>query len=357
MTHFAVDKRPLRLLISSYDFPPIPYDLAEAFNRVNVEVFLLITSYGTEPAFYRFVIKRVNKFLRHFRFMTGKAISFFEKHPDDRGNWLNRCLEEACGSFHPDIVLFVHGHHYGEAILERLKIKKIAWHIEPDDFAKLHLEAAPFDIYTSFSSTTVERLHKTGKETAYLCHGVNVNAFYPLPETPKLYDLCFVGNWSPWREQVLQTILTVTHKVALYGPTWKRKTSIPRRLFTKIFRGEKIEGAALNLLYNQSKVVLNAQRERQANGLNMRYFEVTAARACLLTDPVAELEQHFTPDEHLCVYNNQDDLLKALRQLLISEELRNEIARKGFQKVVDNYTYDHFVQKLLYLTNSKKSDP
>ena len=353
MVDSAVNKRSLRVLISSYDFPPIPYDLAEAFNRANVEVFLLITSYGTEPAFYRFVIKRVNKFVRHFRFFTGKVFSFFEKHPDERGNWLNRRFEEACESFLPDIVLFVHGHHYGEAILERLNIKKIAWHIEPDDFAKLYSEAAQFDIYTSFSSTTVERLKDAGKATAYLCHGVNVNSFYPLPETPKLYDLCFVGNWSPWREQVLQTILTVTHKVALYGPTWKRKTSIPRRLFKKIFQGEKIEGAALNLLYNQSKVVLNAQRERQANGLNMRYFEVTAAQACLLTDPVAELERHFTPDEHLCVYKNCDELVQTLQNLLVNDELRSAIARKGYQKVVDNYTNDHFVQKLLYLTNSK----
>ena len=353
MVDSAVNKRSLRVLISSYDFPPIPYDLAEAFNRANVEVFLLITSYGTEPAFYRFVIKRVNKFVRHFRFFTGKVFSFFEKHPDERGNWLNRRFEEACESFLPDIVLFVHGHHYGEAILERLKMKKIAWHIEPDDFVKLESEAAPFDIYTSFSSTTVKRLEEAGKATAYICHGVNLNSFFPRPATPKLYDLSFVGNWSPWREETLQAILSVTHNVVLYGPTWKRKSSIPRSLFKKIYCGEKIEGAALNLLYNQSKVVLNAQRERQANGLNMRYFEVTAANACLLTDSVPELEDHFTPNVHLCVYKNCDELVQTLRNLLVNDELLSAIARKGYQKVVDNYTYDHLVQKLLNLTGSK----
>ena len=151
----------------------------------------------------------------------------------------------------------------------------------------------------------------------------------------------------------MQAILSETHNVALYGPSWKRKTSIPRRLFKKIFQGEKIEGAALNLLYNQSKVVLNAQRERQANGLNMRYFEVTAANACLLTDSVPELEDHFTPNVHLCVYKNCDELVQTLRNLLVNDELRSAIARNGYQKVVDNYTYDHFVQKLLNLTCSK----
>ena len=80
MLDSAVDKRSLRVLISSYDFPPIPYDLAEAFNRAGVEVSLLITSYGTEPPFFRYLIKCVNKFVRHFRFITGKTIRFFEKH-------------------------------------------------------------------------------------------------------------------------------------------------------------------------------------------------------------------------------------------------------------------------------------
>ena len=61
MLDSAVDKRSLRVLISSYDFPPIPYDLAEAFNRAGVEVSLLITSYGTEPPFFRYLIKCVNK--------------------------------------------------------------------------------------------------------------------------------------------------------------------------------------------------------------------------------------------------------------------------------------------------------
>lgn len=342
----------LRVLISSYDFPPIPYDLADAFKRAGAEVCFVNTSNGTEPAFFRRVIKPVNQFVRHFRSLTG-PVRFFASHPDDRPNWLDRQLREACTSFKPDIIFFIHGHTYGDAILNDVSAKKIGWWIEPDDeAAKLQRMAQPFDLYTSFSAKSVERLREAGIPTAYLCHGVNLRSFYPVAETPKLYDLSFVGNWSPWREEVLQKVLSVTHNVALYGPTWTRKTRIPRSLFKQIFKGEKIQGAQLNTLYNQSKVVLNAQRLQDTNGLNMRYFEVTAAGACLLTDGVPELGWHFVPNEHLCVYHTPDDLSTTLGRLLADDAWRNTIAHMGYKQVIAHNTYDHFVDKVLSMSGA-----
>ena len=93
--------------------------------------------------------------------------------------------------------------------------------------------------------------------------------------------------------------------------------------------------------------MLNASRNYGSSGLNMRFFEVPASGACLLTDWVPELERHFIPEQHISVYSDLDDLGLRIVQLLKNTELRNDIGKNGCDHVSKSYTYERLAKQLL----------
>jgi spore maturation protein CgeB len=266
----------------------------------------------------------------------------------NRLNYLSSHFQKTYDRFQPDLVFFIHGQPYANHILANISVPKIAWWIEPnDDINELRIKAEPFDIYNSFSQKTIDLLNEEGFPTGYLCHAVNPRSFYPSSNENHKYDVAFVGNWSPWREEVLKTVLGVTKNVALYGPHWKKKSAISSVDFDKIYKGKQVLGAELNHLFNSAKIVLNASRSYGSSGLNMRFFEVPASGACFLTDLAPELEKHFIPGRHLSVFTNLEELMLKVNQLLENDELRDEIRKSGYNLVLQNYTYEQLAKQLL----------
>lgn len=338
---------PLRkILISYHNFPPIAADLSVAFQHAGIQTRLFITD-DNEHWFYRRVIKPVNKLARRLR-LIGREDDLFANHPCNQLNWWTMCFQSQCDDFQPDLIFVIHGIPFAERYLSTLTVPKIAWWIEPnDDILYLRQFSKPFNLYTSFSSKAVQLLKDFDVETAYLHHAVSPDRFYPLAHIPQIYDIAFVGNFSPERDAALQAVLAVTKNVALYGPGWKKRSRLAKSDLRSIYKGERIVGESLNALFNSSRVILNVQRLTERNGLNMRYFEVLAARACLLTDTVPEIRQHFIPDKHLCIFDGIDDLKKKLNNLLSNETMRETIRYHGHKHVLDNYTYKHQVATLL----------
>lgn len=337
---------PSKILIAYDHFPPIAEDLKSAFNRLNIAVEIFYSS-NHEHWFYKEVIRRINKLARNFRLIK-KDVDLFAQHPFNRLNYLATKLKSICDSYMPEMIFFIHGQPYGNEILDKMPIPKLGWWMEPnDDVCELRENAAPFDIYSSFSQNTLELLKPEGFSVNYLCHSVNPERFYPVPDLQKKYDVCFVGNWSPWREQVIDAALKVTNKIALYGPHWKKKSQLVSSNLNRIHLGDHIIGEDLNALFNSSKIVLNASRIPNSNGLNMRFFEVLATKSCFLSDAPPELPRHFESGKHLMVFDDLSDLQSKLGLLLSHSDLCEKLASSGYQHVLQHHTYDHMAQQLL----------
>ena len=337
---------PSKVLIAYDYFPPIAEDLKLAFNRLNISVEIFHSS-DHEHWFYKRVIRRINKLARNLRLIK-KDVDLFVQHPLNRLNYLSTKLKNVCDTFSPEMIFFIHGQPYGNKTLEGLSVPKLGWWMEPnDDIRELRVNAAPFDIYHSFSQKTLDLLKPEGYRVDYLCHSVSPDRFYPLPEAQKKYDVCFVGNWSPWREKVLEAVLKITDSVALYGPHWRKKSKLISNHLNMIHLGDHIIGEELNTLFNSSKIVLNASRIPDSNGLNMRFFEVLATKSCFLSDAPPELPMHLESGKHLIVFDDLLDLQGRLALLLNDQDLCEKLAFSGYQHVLEHYTYDHMAQKLL----------
>jgi glycosyltransferase involved in cell wall biosynthesis len=337
---------PSKILIAYDYFPPIAEDLKIAFGRLGIESEIFHSS-DHEHWFYKKIIRRINKLARNLR-LVKKDIDLFAHHPLNRLNYLTQKLKDCCALYSPEMIFFIHGQPYGNQVLGGLSVPKLGWWMEPnDDIRELRMNAAPFDVYYSFSQRSLDLLKPEGFTVDYLCHSVSPERFYPVSRLPKKYDLCFVGNWSPWREKVIQAALGVTKNIALYGPHWRKKSQLISADLDAIHLGDHVTGADLNTLFNTSKVVLNASRIPDSYGLNMRFFEVLATQACFLTDAPPELTRHFEPDQHLMVFDDLMSLQKKLKLLLDESSLRDQLAINGYQYVLQHYTYDHMAQQLL----------
>ncbi|MEI7842025.1 MAG: glycosyltransferase [Gallionellaceae bacterium] len=337
---------PQKVLLAYHRFPPIADDLKNAFERQGVKTEIFYTT-DYEHWFYYQVIRRINKLARNLR-LVRKGTDLFESHPLNLTNHVSSHFEKRLAEFQPDAILVIHGLPFGESVLSTSSIPKIGWHLEPrDDLPYLISNASPFNIYNSFSQKDVDLLVGEGFDCRYLCHAVAPEKFYSEPDTPKKFDLTFVGNWSVLRDETVNAALEVTQNIALYGNYWKKKSIIPRKLFRQIYKGEKIVGPDLNHLFNQSRIVLNASRIPGSYGLNMRFFEVLSAGSILLTDRVPELDKHFSPDTHLVTYQDTNELKHRLCDLLANPQQQDCIRYAGQSLVHKNHRYDLMAQNFL----------
>jgi spore maturation protein CgeB len=125
------------------------------------------------------------------------------------------------------------------------------------------------------------------------------------------------------------------------------RSTIPKPILLPVFGGEYLSESALNSLYGQAKIVLNASRTPMSSGLNLRFFEVLGAGALLLSDKAPEIASHFTEGRDVVVFNDVEDLEVKLRNLLANEELREEIAASGFRSVCHSHTYSELAGRLI----------
>lgn len=343
---------PNKILIAYVQFPPIAFELKEAFEKMGIEVRLFLSSDIPVSYFHTLFCKRCTRWAWSLRLLkNGKVL--LPNHPKRWENVAAEALYQSYEEFNPDMLLFIHDPAYGaygSRILEKIKVPKIGWYVEPfTNLVRLRESSRFFDLYNSFHLKALEQLSNEGIRTEYLCHAVNPKHFYPLHDLQPAFDLCFVGNYSPWRDEVVKVALGVTKNIALYGPGWLKKgrSKIDRKNLVAIHMGEKIVGEELNHLFNSSRVVLSASRIKNSSGLNMRFFEVLSARGCFLTDAPPELEKHFIRDKHLVTFDNLDELALKLKKLLGDADMRRNVAHAGYKQVMAHHTYEHLAGEIL----------
>ena len=334
-----------RVLIAHPRFPPLAEDYADAFAHAGIDATTFIVDDHVHWM-QRYVFRRLNKLARALR-LVPRGTDLFRAHRWGDVAYPAAQLAAAVAAYAPDVVLCIHGKPVDIAPLRDAPALKVGWWVEQNDaWPVLESASRHFDLYAAFSRDIVEALARHQRASFHLMHGANLRQHHPLDGCAKDLDVAFVGAWSPWRDEIVAQAFDVTRDIALYGHSWLKKSRLPKAMLRAIHKGDFILGAELNVLYNRARVVLNADRTVRL-GLNMRYFEVLATRACLLTDEAVELGEHFTDGEHLCVYRDPAQLRQRLRWLLEHDAERERIAECGYREVLRHHSCDHRVQALL----------
>lgn len=151
-------------------------------------------------------------------------------------------------------------------------------------------------------------------------------------DVEKKYDVTFIGQMTPRREQFLAALQK--HVRVHVAQCW--------------------DPAELNLIYNQSKIVLNIHLSILLN-TETRVGEVLGSGAFLLTEQLSS-PGGFRDGEHLVYFrsNDQQDLLEKIEYYLAHEKERDIIAEQGHRYVLENHTLEERIRTIINTPVVKK---
>ena len=94
------------------------------------------------------------------------------------------------------------------------------------------------------------------------------------------------------------------------------------------------------VIFHNSKINLNITAKSIRSGLSLRIFDVLGCGGFLITNYQAELPEFFEIGKDLVAYESENHLKELCAYYLTHDDERNEIARHGYETVVNNHTYD-----------------
>lgn len=92
-------------------------------------------------------------------------------------------------------------------------------------------------------------------------------------------------------------------------------------------------------VFKSSKINLNLTAKGIQSGASLRIYDVLGCGGFLLSNYQAELPEQFEIGKEIVLFESEKDLLEKIAYYLEHEEEREEIARNGYEKVKNHYTY------------------
>lgn len=82
-------------------------------------------------------------------------------------------------------------------------------------------------------------------------------------------------------------------------------------------------------------------------GLSLRVWDVMGSGGFLLSNYQEEIEDYFTIGEDIEVFSSEEELVDKAGYYLEHDEIREKIARNGYEKVRKYHSYDERVKQMI----------
>jgi GT2 family glycosyltransferase len=197
-----------------------------------------------------------------------------------------------------------------------------------------------YDMVLASSRKSLEALQpslSTRITTGVLRIAVDADLFRPMPADPRYAcDLCFVGNIFHVPRDIAQSLRL--------DPSWRfrfwGRLEAPGHPFEPYHEG-RVPYEEVPRIYNSAKIVLEdcTPMCRPWGCINSRTFEAAACGACIVSNPVPELQELF--GDSLLIYRDSQELSEIIRHYLANEDERKMLGQKARRVVLDGHTYDH----------------
>lgn len=165
----------------------------------------------------------------------------------------------------------------------------------------------------------------------------------------KLVFVCKQVAGYLYRKDIISGLLGTFSKFMLYGDDgWKNSIGIKK--VNKVSYGDD-----LRKLYNSVRVNIDCNRAVIKDGLTQRIFDVLACRKFVVTSNkmvVNELFETDGPQREVVMFRNREELIDLVRYYIDNEKERDEIARRGYARVLNEHTYDHRIKTIFKIISS-----
>ena len=212
-------------------------------------------------------------------------------------------------------------------------------------------QIAEYDIYFSFTGGPLLRYlesHYRSPQAAPLYCSFDPSLYYP-EDRIKLYDLGYMGTYSPDRQTPLEDLLVEPArmwpqgKFVVAGPQYPSSVKWP----LNVERIEHLPPSEHRSFYNSQRMTLNITREamiRWGYSPSVRLFEAAACAVPIVSDYWEGLETFLKPGEEILISRTAQETLSHLRNLRESELFR--LGHAARDRVMAEHTAAHRAAEL-----------
>ena len=266
----------------------------------------------------------------------------------------NKRLRKVIAAYQPDLFLTLFGFDVSVESLAHLRhegIPSACWWInDPFQLARSLKKAAHYDYIFSNSAGCLEDYRAAGAANAFfLPTACDPKVHRPVPPQQKYRcDVCFAGDWSPLREQIMDA-LAQDFDVRIFGP-WGKKISADSKLHAHLTDGF-FTPDEMACMFSSAKVVLNVHTWYGSfdHGVNPRLFEAAGCGAFQLVDWKQEIPDLFDCEKEVRCYRVPQELNAMVREVLGDDAARLSAAQAAHARAYREHTYRHRMERLLQI--------
>ena len=99
-------------------------------------------------------------------------------------------------------------------------------------------------------------------------------------------------------------------------------------------------------IFHRSKINLNFTMRSIQTGIPLRALDIMGAGGFLLTGYQAELDEYFVNGQDMVMADSPADMQQKISYYLLHEKEREEIARNGQKKTIENFDYRKMLSQI-----------
>jgi spore maturation protein CgeB len=144
-------------------------------------------------------------------------------------------------------------------------------------------------------------------------------------------DVCFVGHCEGHYARQLQTARTVTDRLKIWGPQWRRYSRI-HSWARKSVVGDGIWGERYPLALASARIALGLLSKRIPETTTTRSFEIPATGVFMLAERTDEHQALFEEGVETEFFGNEEELVEKVVFYLKHDTVRKKIAAAGRER-------------------------
>src|SRR3954463_5954393 len=215
-------------------------------------------------------------------------------------------------------------------------------------------DPSEYDLLLSNSEGGLDRLRALGARRAEAVFwGADPELFAPAA-VDKDVDLFFYGYGDKFRRDWMETMI---------GEPSRADLELDFAVGGGDFRGDLgrarlVGDVPFNVFpqaISRARINLNITRRPHASVVassTARPFELAAAGAAIVSNPVEGIDRWFEPGSELRIVSDADEALAAYRELLADPGAAEELGRRARERVLDEHTYAHRARRILELVGA-----
>ena len=264
----------------------------------------------------------------------------------------------AIQKFKPDLFLAVFGFDISADTLKFLRAQKIStacwWLNDPFQFPRSLKNAALYDFYFTNAAGSVADYAAAGVKNVHFLPTACVPALHRSVPPLKKYscDVCFAGDHSPLREELLLTLYKDCD-LKILGP-WAKKIAKNSPLRAHLINGF-FTPAQMVQMFASSKITINIHtwHGRWDHGTNPRVFEAAGCGIFQLVDHRRELPELFEMGREMISYEKISDVLPLVKKYLADDASRQKIAQAAQARAHSQHTYVNRMKEMLEVVGKR----